>query len=73
MIQIRNVPDELHRKLKARAALEGLTLSDYLKREVERIARLPTLEELKQRLASRRPARVSPSPAVALRQERDRR
>ena len=46
MIQIRNVPDELHRKLKVRAAQEGMTLSDYLLSEVEQIAEKPTLREL---------------------------
>lgn len=71
MVQIRNVPEELHRKLKARAALEGLTLSDYLKREVERLASAPTAAELKQRLAARRPVRVIPSPAAAVREERE--
>src|SRR5215831_13474908 len=43
MIQLRHVPDDLHRKLKARAALEGLSLSDYLLREVRRVAERPTL------------------------------
>jgi plasmid stability protein len=42
MIQIRNVPDRLHRRLKGRAALEGMSLSDYLRLELERILELPT-------------------------------
>ena len=42
MVQIRNVPDALHRKVKARAALAGMTLSDYLLAEIERIAAVPT-------------------------------
>ncbi len=71
MIQIRHVPDELHRKLKARAALEGLSLSDYLKREVTRLAERPTVEELRQRLFRRTPARPVPSPAKAVREERE--
>jgi len=45
MIQIRNVPEKLHRKLKARAAAEGLTLSDYLREEIERLASKPTLKQ----------------------------
>jgi plasmid stability protein len=73
MIQLRHVPDELHRKLKARAALEGLTLSDYLLREVQRVAERPTLAELRQRLAQRPPAVPRVSPARAIRAERERR
>jgi antitoxin FitA len=45
MIQIRNVPPTLHRRLKARAALEGMSLSDYLLREVRWAAERPTIEE----------------------------
>lgn len=45
MIQIRNVPEKLHRKLKARAAAEGMTLSDYLREEIERLATKPTLKQ----------------------------
>jgi plasmid stability protein len=51
MIQLRHVPDELYRTLKARAAVEGLSLSDYLLREVRRIAERPTLEDLRRRLS----------------------
>ena len=50
MIQIRNVPEDLHRKLKSRAALAGMSLSDYLLDEVRRIAELPTPEEMRERL-----------------------
>ena len=71
MIQIRNVPDKLHRKLKARAALEGLSLSDYLMRQVERLAERPTAEELRRRLLQRAPVRPIPSPARAVREERE--
>jgi len=52
MIQIRNVPPELHRTLKVRAAQSGMTLSDYLLAEIEHIAALPTPEEFKERLHS---------------------
>ena len=55
MIQIRNVPDELHRRLKARAALEGKSLSDYLLAEIRETAERPTVEELRARLARRAP------------------
>jgi plasmid stability protein len=71
MIQLRHVPDDLHRKLKARAALEGLSLSEYLVREVAKAAERPTLAELKERLARRAPVRVRVSPARAVRAERD--
>ena len=73
MIQIRNVPDELHRKLKARAALEGLSLSDYLRGEARRWAERPTPAELADRLRSRSQVKVSLSPAKAVRAERERR
>lgn len=55
LVQIRNVPDDVHRTLKARAALEGVSLSDYLLREVERIAARPTPRELADRIAARGP------------------
>ncbi len=71
MIQLRNVPDALHRKLKARAALEGLSLSEYLLGEVRRAAERPSLSELRQRLAERTPIQPSLSPAQALRAERN--
>jgi hypothetical protein len=50
-IQIRNVPDDIHRKLKARAASMGMSLSDYLLHEVEQIAKLPTQQEMLERLS----------------------
>jgi len=73
MIQIRNVPDALHRRLKSRAALAGMSLSDYLLSEIRQVAERPTLDELRARL-ERRPA-MSPSvtPVEAVRAERDRR
>jgi hypothetical protein len=55
MIQIRNVPDAVHRALKVRAAREGMTLSGYLLREVSRLAERPTLEELIERAKRRKP------------------
>jgi antitoxin FitA len=71
MIQLRHVPDDLHRKLKARAAMAGMSLSDYLLREIRDIAERPTLAELRERLANRSQVRLSPSPAKAVREERD--
>jgi plasmid stability protein len=72
MIQIRNVPDPMHRKLKARAAMTGMSLSDYLLAELKRIAERPTAEEMADRLKQRRPVDPSESPAEAVRAERER-
>jgi antitoxin FitA len=73
MIQIRNVPDSIHRTLKSRAALAGVSLSDYLVEEMRRLSERPTALELRRRLSER--SRVSPeeSPAEAVRAERDHR
>lgn len=71
MIQIRNVPDDLHRRLKARAAMAGMSLSDYLLAEIRRAADRPTLEELRARLERRPAATPAMSPAEAVRAERD--
>lgn len=71
MIQIRNVPDELHRRLKARAALSGMSLSDYLLNEIRQAAERPTLDELRARLRSRTAVVPALSPAKAVRAERD--
>jgi plasmid stability protein len=72
MIQIRNVPDALHHLIKSRAALAGLSLSDYLLSEVRRIAERPTLEELRARLARHDEVTLTVAPADAVRAERDR-
>lgn len=71
MIQIRNVPDELHRRLKARAAEAGLSLSEYLLQELRDSAALPTPEEFQKRLRARSTVVPSVSIAEAVRQERD--
>ena len=73
MIQLRHVPDELHRKMKARAALEGLSLSDYLLKEIEQAASYPTIAELREKLAGRTPFVPRVPPAKVIRAERDRR
>jgi plasmid stability protein len=72
MIQIRNVPDTLHRRLKSRAALAGMSLSDYLLSEIQQIADRPTLAELRARLERRSDMTPSVAPAQAVRAERDR-
>jgi len=70
MIQLRHVPDALHRQLKARAALEGLSLSDFLIREVRKIAERPTAAEMRDRLARRGRATPRTTASEAVRYER---
>ena len=72
MIQIRNVPDTLHRRLKSRAALAGMSLSDYLLSELRHVAERPTLDEVRERIRSRPDTALPVTPAEALREERDR-
>ena len=71
MIQIRNVPDALHRRLKSRAALAGMSLSDYLLSEIRQVAERPTIDELRARLESRSAMTLSVDSAEAVRAERD--
>lgn len=73
MIQIRNVPDDLHRRLKARAALAGLTLSDYLNAVIRDVAEVPTRDELLARLDALPPVTGPITPADAVREERENR
>ncbi len=71
MIQIRIVLESLHRRLKARASIEGMTLTDYLLVEMRRSANRLSSMELRERLNKRRPISPNISPAEAVRQERD--
>jgi antitoxin FitA len=71
MIQLRNVPDALHRTLKARAALAGMSLSDYLLAEIREIAERPTLAELRERLHKRKGVSVHLDTARMVREERE--
>lgn len=59
MIQIRNVPDEMHRELKVRAASEGMTLSDYIKRELGSVTGKSTVREIAARNRGRKPSGLS--------------
>jgi len=70
-LQIRNVPEDLHRTLKVRAAQNGMTLSDYLLSEMREIAAKPTLAELAERLRAREPVRDRESSARIIRRHRD--
>ena len=73
MIQVRNVPEALHRSLKARAAMAGMSLSDYLLMEMKEISERPTLAEFRERLHQRKPTAAPIDTARLVRQERDRR
>ena len=71
MIQVRNVPDDLHRRLKARAALAGMSLSEYLLQELRHAAARPTAEEMRARLEGRAPVHPKESVVEAVRAERE--
>ena len=71
MIQIRNVPDQVHRTLKARAAGAGMSLSDYLREELERLANVPTLEEWFRRVEAREPVDLLEDPVEIIRMHRE--
>jgi antitoxin FitA len=71
MVQIRNVPAEFHRRLKARAAMEGMSMSDYILREVGKALERPTRHEVLERLRTRPVRRLRRSPAEIIRAERD--
>ncbi len=70
MIQLRHVPDHLHRTLKARAAMAGMSLSDYLLAEIKEIAERPTLAEMRERLHQREPVLAQLDTARMVREER---
>lgn len=71
MVQIRNVPVELHRKLKARAAIEGLSMSDFVMRELRKALDRPTRQEILDRLRARPVRRLRRPAAAVIRAERD--
>jgi plasmid stability protein len=71
MIQLRNVPDALHRNLKSRAAMAGMSLSDYLLTEIREIAERPTLSELRERLHQRQPFAAELDTARLVREDRE--
>ena len=73
MIQIRNVPGKIHRQIKARAALSGMSMSEYILQELKKSLKHPTREELLARLAKLPEVKLHPSPAEVIRAERDRR
>ena len=71
MIQIRHVPEDIHRALKIRALKKGLSLSDYLLRELTQIVERPTLDEVLARIESRSDSDIQENTASALRFERE--
>ena len=71
-VQVRGVPDDVHRRLKSQAALAGQSLNEFLLARMSDIARVPTLPELAERIRGRAPY-AGPSSAALIRQERDRR
>jgi plasmid stability protein len=73
LIQIRDVPADAHRTLKARAALEGRTLSDYLRGELVALAGRPTPAEVWRRIRERIPVAPTEPPAQVIRRDRDER
>jgi plasmid stability protein len=72
VIQICNVPEDLHRQLKSRSAMAGMSLSDYLLHEVRQIAECPTLAEFLTRLRGLPIVNIDVLPADAIREERER-
>ncbi len=70
-IQIRDVPESLHRRLKARAAMEGVSMSQYLMWQIERALSRPSRQETLDAIRRERPVVLDPAPADVLRQERD--
>ena len=73
MVQIRNVPEELHRRLKARAAIEGMSMSAYILREIGKTLERPTRQEVLERLSARPVRHLRVSAAEVIRAERDER
>ena len=71
MAQIRNAPEELHRRLKARAAIEGMSVSDYVLRELRKALDRPTRQEVLERIRARPVPRLRRAPAEVLRAERE--
>lgn len=71
MIQVRDVPEQVHGTLKARAAREGMSLSDFIKRELERIAERPSVQEWLERAQQAKPIPAKRSAAQVIRELRD--
>ena len=73
MIQVRDVPESVHGALKSRAAREGMSLSDFIKRELERVAERPTMREWLERTQQAKPIPAKRTAAQVIRELRDQR
>lgn len=73
MIQIRDVPESVHGTLKSRAAREGMSLSDFIKKELEHVAERPTMKEWLERTQQAKPIRTRRAPVQVIRELRDER
>ena len=73
MIQIRNVPDALHRRIKSRAALTGMSMSRFILMELEKVVERPTRDEILRQIARYPTAPLEPAPAKVIREERENR
>jgi plasmid stability protein len=71
LVQVRDVPEDVHRTLKARAAQAGMSLSEYLRAELVRLASLPSPEEVLARLRERTPVILRESPESIIRRHRE--
>jgi plasmid stability protein len=71
MVQIRSVPAELHRRLKARAAMEGISMSDFILREIRKALDRPMRQDVLERLRAQPVRKLRVSPAEVIRAERD--
>ena len=71
MIQVRNVPENLHSILKLRAAREGMSLSDFVRRELERVAERPSMKEWLEQTRHRTPIRTKQSAVQVIRELRN--
>jgi hypothetical protein len=71
MIQVRDVPEHVHGTLKSRAAREGMSLSDFVKKELARVAERPTMEEWLEHTKQVKPIRTKRSPAQVIHELRD--
>ena len=71
MLQVRNVPDALHRRLKMRAASKGQTLTDYVLETLKRVDREPSIDEWLEEVRKLPATRLSASPAELIRKARD--
>jgi plasmid stability protein len=72
LVQIRDVPDEVHHTLKARAAVSGVSLSEYVRAVLVRTASRPTPSELAARVKARGATQLAQPSEVIVRAIRDR-